>query len=87
MNAVESHVAERVRLSVNALAEQGRSLEALGQSMQELAGLSAAATAAELHHTSVALEAVAARALSTTLAAALVAERLATLARVLEVAP
>ena len=85
--AIASHAAERVRSAMGELSDQGEALAALGQALQDLAALPGSATAEELKHTSLGVSATALRAQAAVLGAELVGERLATLARVLEVEP
>ena len=82
---ISSHAADRVRNAVAELSEQADTLTALGATLQDFAGIQFSAPAEELRHIAVGVGATALRAITCAIAAVVVAERLATLARVLEV--
>jgi hypothetical protein len=82
---ITEHVARRVRGAMTELSDQGDALVALGNSLHELADLPGAAEPDQLRHAAVSVSATALRAVVAALTAAVVGERLGTLARVLDV--
>ena len=84
---IASHVSDRVRNAMAELIDQGDTLESLGTMLQEIAGVHAGAESEDLRRAAVSIQVSAFRALTCALAALIVGERLAALARFLDVQP